>query len=67
MPDPGQCRSCGASIVWVTMKSGKKAPLDSKPEKRVVLHPTTGKGHVVDAYVSHFVTCPDRDQHRRER
>ena len=25
--DPGQCRSCGADVYWVTTKTGKKMPV----------------------------------------
>ncbi len=33
-----QCRSCGASVLFVpSAKSGKPMILDAKPEKRVVL------------------------------
>lgn len=32
-----ECRSCGAPIVWGVTKSGKKMPLDERPEKRAVM------------------------------
>jgi hypothetical protein len=66
------CTGCGAAIVWVVTEAGKRMPVDAKPEKRVVLddvHPV-GEGpraRVVDTYVSHFVTCPERDRFRRPK
>lgn len=27
-----QCRSCGADMVWVVTRKGKKMPLDPKPD-----------------------------------
>lgn len=69
------CKTCGAAIRWVSMKSGKLMPLDATPEKRIVirgpfLQPdrVTMAGEfaeVVDTYVSHFATCPDAPQHRK--
>ena len=65
-----QCRSCGAEIVWVRMvKSGKANPLDAKPEMRVVITTKIGEdqyAEVVATYVSHFATCPNAKQHRKE-
>ena len=26
-----KCRSCGAEIIWIKMKSGKAMPVDAKP------------------------------------
>ena len=62
------CRSCGAEIVWAVTATGKRMPLDAKPEKRVVLEPRDVFGEIAevkDTFVSHFATCPDADQHRR--
>jgi hypothetical protein len=65
-----KCRSCGAPILWVVMRaSGKRMPLDAKPEKRITLvaaDPDTVVGQVTDAYTSHFATCPDAAQHRKK-
>ena len=35
-----ECNSCGATIFWVIMPSGKRMPLDAKPDPngKVVLH-----------------------------
>lgn len=63
------CSTCGAEIIWATSERGRPMPLDAKPEKRILLE-QNGKAtiaRVVDTYVSHFVTCPQRDEHRRLR
>ena len=64
------CTGCGAAIRWTLTASGKRMPVDAKPEKRIVLDdvrlgddPPTAR--VVDTYVSHFATCPDRDRFRK--
>jgi hypothetical protein len=67
------CKSCGAEIVWVQMiLSGKRMPLDAKPEKRIHLVGRAGLGSetepeavVGDVYTSHFATCPNANEHRR--
>lgn len=45
-------------------------PVDAPPMKRVVLTlvegDTTPFASVVDTFVSHFVTCPNAAQHRRQ-
>lgn len=64
--DRSACRSCGAPIVWVVTESGKRMPLDAKPEKRFVVD-VDGKAYVRDTYVSHFAHCPNAAQHRRPK
>jgi hypothetical protein len=84
------CRSCRAPMLWVSMSSGKRNPLDREPipegnvllvEHRnpngelwrlgVVLHNADLLDELrelgVPLYVSHFSTCPDADEHRREQ
>lgn len=59
------CKSCGASIDWVTMKeSGKAMPLDSKPID-VVIKVDEKYGHMAKGYISHFATCPNAAAHRK--
>lgn len=58
----GKCRSCGALIRMVWIKSGKWHPCDSTPQKVI-----TTDGVVVAGLRSHFATCPNADQHRRGR
>ena len=49
---PGNCRSCGAPILWAETDNGKLMPVD-KPETESA---TT---------VSHFSTCPTAKKWRR--
>lgn len=76
------CRSCGASIVWATTHKGRPMPVDADPveggnvrlrrdgEKVIAEYP--GKEHPAlfedDAprYVSHFSTCPEAEEWRRQ-
>lgn len=83
------CRSCRAPMLWVSMASGKRNPLDRDPHPQgnvmlvehtndagerwrlgVVLHNPDLLDELralgVPLYVSHFSTCPDADEHRRE-
>jgi len=64
------CESCKAPILWAVTESGKRMPLDAKPEKRILLEEDGCQppvAHVIDVYVSHFATCPQAAQHRRRR
>lgn len=75
MTNQGVCRSCKAPILWVTMaKSGKANPLDPAPCKEGNIIIRDGKGVTLpkieredygDLYLSHFVTCPNRAQHKK--
>lgn len=66
--DTGTCKSCGAPILWVVMGSGKRMPLDPKPQKLVTLcDMPEARGYVTDAYTSHFVSCPSAAAHRKAR
>lgn len=73
-----KCKSCGAAIVWaLSSTTGKRMPVDAEPTKQgnVILSGDSpdlsarvqggplddGSGHL-----SHFVTCPQRDQWRRK-
>lgn len=72
------CRSCGAPVRWERTAAGKPIPLDPEPvptgnlafrdDGRVVTCLEDG-GWPQDAprYVTHFATCPNADQHRRNR
>jgi hypothetical protein len=74
------CKSCRAEVVWALLaKSGAKIPLDAGvfPDGNIIIR--DGKAHVLgpDAlaalppntprFRSHFVTCPNAAQHRKER
>jgi hypothetical protein len=71
-----RCRSCGAPVIFVpSAKTGKPMILDAKPEKRIVVEPTSHAGQqgeamqpsgtrvarVVDTYVDHHATCSNPD------
>jgi hypothetical protein len=63
-----QCRSCGARIQWAETVNGKRIPFDGEI---VVLRsqgsPLEGRTiEYVDAKQNHFVTCPHREQWKRE-
>lgn len=67
-----RCKSCGASITWAKTRGGRKIPLDAKPAKRAVLSVDTITSDelivdIVDAYTTHFETCPDAAKFRRPR
>ena len=51
----GQCRSCDGFVIWVRTPAFKSMPVDPRPD------PKTG------VYVSHFTTCPEAKQWRKER
>ena len=73
------CRSCEATIRWVTMAgSGKAMPLDAVPTDAGTIEVTgepgaetgavVGQGErlfPVALYVSHYATCPDADKWRK--
>lgn len=74
------CRSCDAEIEWAqTEKGNKKMPLDADPVdggNLVVISHVAGEFGMVPVVryvkkgegrrVSHFATCPNRDEHRRK-
>lgn len=76
------CRSCGAPMVWVLTRSGGHMPLDPEPSPRgnIVLElgpndqtvsrvlradeePASGQLR----WLSHFATCPNAKEHRRQK
>lgn len=65
-----RCRSCDAPIEWAITPKGQRMPLDvaSHPDANLIIDDggivrVVGKGHGIR--ISHFVTCPQRDQHRK--
>lgn len=77
-----KCRSCGAEIKFIRMKSGKWNPVD--PTRRGIIKDgghevlVTEDGELIQGtftsvedgangfgYISHFVTCPNADSHRK--
>lgn len=79
----GTCASCAAPIYWVSTAAGKWMPIDRQPrddgnvyvDEHDVAHVQrrTTEGQVAlgfdsaRRYVSHFVSCPHADQHRKGR
>lgn len=66
-----ECRSCHAPVVWVKTDAGRLMPLDARP---LVVFKVDEKGDPPRAFIfsesvfqSHFVTCPNADQHRKKR
>lgn len=60
-----KCKSCGAEIIWITMKSGKKMPCDAKPITYRTLVPGTKGGLTLvtpDGRVASGVFDPGSDQ-----
>lgn len=77
-----RCRSCKRPVLWtVTAKDAKRMPVDPQPVENgnIELQERPGKpplAHYVPTnapnlmgtprHVSHFATCPDRDQWRKK-
>lgn len=72
-----QCGSCNAPIIWASTVNNRSMPVDAEPSDdgnvevlhengRVVAHVHTGEPlfAVGVRRKSHFVTCPNADQHR---
>jgi hypothetical protein len=58
------CQGCGAPILFVHDEKGKTHPLDITSPVYTVQQDLTGTWRAtrVDAYVSHFKTCPKANQ-----
>lgn len=77
MAEHAACRSCGATVYWVTTGSGKLMPVDPpgthpKPNLEVWRDLQTGELHLGNPHpdstvrrtTSHYATCPDADDWR---
>jgi hypothetical protein len=76
--DPKVCRSCGAPILWARTLKNRLMPIDAEPDPKGALVMQAGSGRAIvrqltelDAperlrYTSHFATCPNAKQHRKE-
>lgn len=60
-PPVVQCASCGARIVWVVTKNGKRMPCDAS--MRTIVTP---EGVTVRGWESHFATCRNAEIHRKK-
>jgi len=62
-----RCKSCGAPIQWAeNSQSRKMVPLDARPVKVYRLN-LYGQCVLVDAYRTHFETCPDAGKYRKKK
>jgi hypothetical protein len=59
-----ECKGCGKPIVWGRDRDGKAIPLDPRPPVYLAVEDVRGcqVNRLREAMVSHFVTCPKRDQ-----
>lgn len=74
---PTQCRTCHTQVYWVETEAGKKMPVDAKSVADGDFIFINKKAHKlrlgeipdegVKRWTSHFVTCPQRDEHRRRK
>jgi hypothetical protein len=56
------CKSCGAPIVFIQTKGQKWEPCNV--QRTVIITPV---GETVSGHISHFATCPNADEFRREK
>ncbi len=66
-----KCRTCQQEIVWGMTENNKRVPLDPA-ETRFIAHDGPGDDRhlyvkMVPTHLSHFATCPQADQHRKEK
>lgn len=69
------CSSCGKPIIWTTSPTGARLPLTAKPvtvyqidEEHSRAMNTTPDANKLEGgpfYISHFVDCPNANQHSR--
>lgn len=61
MSESGNCKKCGAYILWVDTQNGKRMPLDKEPERRYVLQSATVNQRMMatqrNTFTCHFDTC----------
>ena len=64
------CKACGAPLIFAQSEdTGKTIPLDVRtfPTYMLVIHNGVATAKRSPAYISHFVTCPQRDQFRKDK
>ena len=69
-----RCRSCGAVMEWAKTQAGKVMPIDAEPsENGNLVYAQAGVVRFAKPddpgprFTSHFATCPDAKQFRRDR
>jgi hypothetical protein len=68
------CKGCGRKILWARTEDGKAIPLDAvAPVYEVAAVESAERGDSLvarrakECFVSHFVTCPKRDEFRKPK
>lgn len=71
----GNCRSCGARLIWAVTASGRTMPVDYEPHEEGNLRLKIANGLTYVEVVAqhargqlhrpHFATCPDADSWRK--
>ena len=59
MPGEGNCKACGANMIWLKTKSDKNIPIDAasyEPGDKIFDR---------DKHQCHFDTCPNADKFRK--
>lgn len=56
-----RCRSCRARIIWFKTEAGKNMPVDADSVE------SSDEKLDLTRHVSHFRTCPQASQHRKQR
>lgn len=63
------CRGCGKAILWGETQTGAKIPLDNTVPIYRLEWQTNRMVAIREekAFVSHFVTCPQRDRFKKKK
>lgn len=61
-----ECKGCGAPIMWIATRDGKKMPLDVA-KKVVYVIESDGVPRLVRGHESHFATCPKANTFRKRK
>ena len=65
-----KCKGCNAEIIWAITAKGKPTPLDAKPIRVALLADVEGGDPRIEdgvsGYVSHWGTCPARDEFKKK-
>jgi hypothetical protein len=77
----GECRSCGAAVIWCKTANGKTMPVNAEPDPKgnIVINQEGEAllatyltkalketlGDITPRYTSHFSNCPHAAQHRK--
>ena len=81
MPHNSACSSCGRAIIWTVSSYGARLPLDARPVTVYEIEEDDGQVNALNLkdqiddlwpgvkraklYVSHFLTCPNADEHSK--